>query len=103
MSGIEILLNDSRGVYIPQTFAETFDMEGWGVSDKDRDILLAGPDYKENEFYWETWDSVLSNASYTDKNGNIWHLSQEGDLFAYCDHLMTDEEYENFFGEPRPE
>lgn len=100
MSGIDILLNDSRGVYIPQNFAESFNMEDWGVSDEDRDILLAGPD-SDNEYYWDAWDDVLSNASYTDKNGNIWYLYQDGDLFAYCDHLMTDEEYEGFFGEPR--
>lgn len=100
MSGIDILLSDSRGVYIPQNFVEIFDAEDWGIKDEDRDVLLAGPDH---EHYWETWDSVTVSASYTDKNGNIWYLWQDGDLFAICDHLMTDEEYEGFFGEPRPE
>ena len=100
MSGVEILLNDSRGVYIPQNFAENFNMKDWGVIDEERDVLLAGPS-PENESYWDVWHDVLSNSSYKDKNDNIWYLTQDGDLFAYCDPLMTDEEYENFFGEPR--
>jgi len=98
MSGFEILMSDSRGVYIPQNFAESYHMDQWGVSDHDRDCLLSGPDYTENEFYWEAWENVVSNACYIDKNGNVWRLWQEGDLFSYCLELMTDEEYCNFFG-----
>lgn len=101
MSGIEILLNDSRGVYIPQHFAENFNMDHWGVRDDDRDILLLGPNDAENEWYWETWENVLSNASYIDPQGNLWLLSQEGDLFAYCVELMSDNEYAEFFGTER--
>lgn len=101
MSGVELLLNDSRGIYIPQNFAENFNMDQWGVRDEDRDILLLGPNDAENEWYWEVWENVLSNASYIDEKGNHWHLWQEGDLFAYCSELMTDEEYVNFFGVER--
>jgi len=39
---------------------------------------------------------ILNNARYTDKNGNVWRLMQDGDLWAYCFELMTDEEKENF-------
>jgi len=97
MNAIEILLNDSRGVYIPQNFAENFVMSDWGVGDDTRDILLAGPT-SENEWYWEAWEQVLNNASYVDATGNKWHLSQEGDLFAYCVELMSAREYADFFG-----
>jgi hypothetical protein len=98
MSGIELLLNDSRGVYIPRDFAMYFENMD-GIESEDIDILKAGPD--ESDWYWETWDSVLSNASYKDEKGNVWRLYQDGDLFAYCEELMDDEEYYNFFGEPR--
>ena len=100
MSGIEILLNDSRGVYIPQNFAENFIMSDWGVADDTRDILLAGPT-SENEWYWEAWEQVLNNASYVDAGLNTWRLWQEGDLFAYCVELMSDQEYADFFGTER--
>ena len=93
MSGIEILLNDSRGVYIPQNFAEIYD---WGLRPQDKEVLLLGPD---SESYWYVWEAVLDGLTYTDKNGNVWRLYQEGDLFAFCEELMTDEERENFFGE----
>ena len=96
MSGIEILLSDSRGVYIPRDFAlYCEDMDG--VSAEDMEILKAGPDA---EWYWEAWDSVLSNAK-REINGKVWRLYQDGDLFAYCEELMTDEEYYGFFGEHR--
>jgi hypothetical protein len=98
MSGIEILLSDSTGVYIPKFFAEHM-AEGWsGGSDYDLDVLKSGP---EAEAYWEVWDWYLTYASHTDKNGKTWRLYQDGDLFAVCDDLMSDEEYKNFYGEDR--
>lgn len=96
MSGVELLLSDSRGVYIPRDFAT--ECPGWKMTYADRKILEAGPD---DEDYWDTWNSVTQYASYIDKNGNTWYLWQDGDLFAFCHELMTDEEYENLFGEPR--
>ena len=99
MSGVELLLSDARGIYIPRDFAS--DCTGWdNISDQDRKILENGP---EHELYWDTWYEVLDTAFYEDKNGNTWHLFQDGDLFVYCFELMTDEEHENVFGEPRPE
>jgi hypothetical protein len=94
--GLELLLSDSRGVYIPRDWAMYCqDMDG--VSAEDMEILKAGPDH---EWYWEAWDSVLSNAHGV-VNGKTWRLWQDGDLWAYCEDLMTDEEYKNFFGEER--
>lgn len=102
--GIQILLDSNRGVYIPQHFAEEFalqcaDGKGWdGISEKDRETLLAGPDHDE---YWEAWVGALVHATYTDSDRHVWRLYQDGDLFAICDEIMTDDEYEEFFGEAR--
>lgn len=95
MSGIEILLSDHHGIFIPKIFSEDFG--GWGVTHEDV-VDLASPD---NEFYWETWEAVINYAQRTDSKGNVWRLYQDGDLFAICEELMSDEEYKNFFGEER--
>jgi hypothetical protein len=97
MSGIHILLSDHHGVYVPQVFANGFSMRRWHVSGKDARLLRKGP---SDEWYWETWDDVTANAWMKDGK-HIWRLYQDGDLFAYCEELMNDEEYEGFFGEPR--
>jgi len=98
MSGIELLISDSWGVYVPKHFAENF-LDWSGIESEDIEILEAGPD--ESDWYWETWDSVLSNAIYTDEKGNVWRLHQDGDLWCYCEKLMTSEEHYNLFGEVR--
>ena len=93
MSGINHLLSDARGQYLPQNFIECYSASKWGVTDEDAETLLAGPG---QEWYWETWDDVLSYATFTDESGNVWRLYQDGDLFALCDELMTLEEKMNF-------
>ena len=97
MSGVEILLSDSRGIYIPRDFAN-FDhsIGSWGIKEDDEDlkILREGP---EAEWYWEAWTEILDKASFTDSKGNTWRLYQDGDLFAYCEELMTAEEKRNLF------
>lgn len=98
MSGLKLLVSDRNGVYVPQMFANDHDLDLWnGIDSDDRETLLAGPDH---ELYWEAWDSVLSSATFTHM-GKTWRLYQDGDLWAYCEELMTDEEYEDFFGERR--
>lgn len=93
MSGIEILIGDHQGVYIPQQFAE---WTAWdNIDEYERETLLDGPD---NDDYWECWTSVLDRATHTDKHGNIWRLYQDGDLFAYCEELMTEEDKQNLWG-----
>ena len=97
MRGINLLLDDHRGVYIPQIFAQDF--VGWtGISPEDHATLLKGP-YEEG--YWDAWDEVLSEARFTE-GGKEWTLYQDGALFCYCPELMNNEEYENFFGEMKP-
>lgn len=99
MSGVEILLSDNRGVYIPQDFVRNHDVVCWGFDENDADILTLrkGPD-AENEWYWSAWDRILMSAQYTDSNGNVWLLSQDGDLFAYCEAMMDYDEKVAFFG-----
>ncbi len=101
MSGLKLLVSDHHGVYIPQVFVESYDEKQWNLTEKDIKSVSAGPDAEFNTYYWEHWDSLLDKAYYTDENGNIWNLYQDGDLWAYCPDLMNDEEYKNFFGEER--
>lgn len=96
-AAIALLLDSARGVYIPQNFAQRFVLEEWYVDQEDADILDQGP---EHEWYWEAWESVLNKAHY-EHEGYTYRLHQDGDLWAYCDELMSDEEYENFWGEER--
>lgn len=97
---VTLILSDARGVYIPRDFVTDNYNEiagdhcaAWGIKPEDAEILASGPDH---EFYWETWDDVLQNAKYTDKDGNTYFLSQDGDLWALCYDRMTDEEKRNF-------
>ena len=96
MSGIQILVSDHHGIYIPQVFAEKFNWSGSNIDDLE--TIEKGP---EAEWYWEAWENVINDSFHNDKDGNSWRLYQDGDLFAYCSELMTDEEYKDFFGEER--
>ncbi len=88
MSGLACLLNDAHGIYIPAKFIECYDPVAWGVTEEDQKEL-SSPD---NQYYWETWESVEQYATFTDEHGNKWHLHQDGDLYAVCYELLTDEE-----------
>lgn len=92
---IKLLLSDNRGVYIPQHFAQNFDVTKWGYTEDHTDIqtLLEGPDA---EWYWEAWDNVLQNAELTDTSGKVWTLHQDGDLWAIAFDSMTNTERRNF-------
>jgi hypothetical protein len=98
MSPVELLVSDSWGVYIPKEFANRFDTSLWNnIDEEDLKTITQGP---EAEWYWESWDNIVSSAQFKHE-GHTWHLWQDGNLWAYCPDLMTDEEYEEFFGEPR--
>lgn len=96
--GLKLLLNSARGVYIPQNFVEEFDLTKFSNIDPDDVVILHDPDHPD---YWDAWDNVLQYATHTDEQGFIWHLWHDGDLWAVCDPMLTDEEYENFYGEER--
>lgn len=88
---VSCILDGCRGIYIPQTFAQCFDTDKWGVSQEDVEILLSGPDH---EHYWDAWQDVIDNASILE-NGNEWTLHQDSDLFAIRED-MTEEDWEEW-------
>lgn len=74
-------LSDARGIYIPRDFANSFTDRAKsvaGVSEKQWEILEAGPDH---EWYWETWDEVCNNAVITDDEGVKYFVHQDGDCW----------------------
>lgn len=92
LPAVALLLDSARGTYIPQNFVTGFDLSRWSnIDPEDIEILKD----HENELYWEAWQNVLDKASFTE-NSHTWHLMQDGDLWAYCFELMTDEEKLNF-------
>ena len=76
-----LFLDSNRGIYIPQHFAESVKRECVsGIEMRDLDRLAAGPD--SEEFYWDVWDRVESNAIVTDpESGIAYTLFQDGDLW----------------------
>ena len=93
MQAVELLLNDARGIYIPRDFVEGFDVTKWGLDPDSWEVqTCADPD---NLLYWDAWIQILDNAEFQ-HDGNVWRLHQDGDLWAVCYELMTDEEKQNF-------
>jgi len=93
MDGIQLLLSDSHGIYIPKLFLESFlSFKTWGLLKSDFKSLRN----PENEAYWNMWEFCLNTAEHIDKQGNKWQLWQDGDLWAVCYELMTEEEKSNF-------
>jgi len=95
LGAIEILLSDARGVYIPQDFIADCGDTWEGIDPTDAACCEAGPD---GEWYWEAWQNILDSAHIT-FGDDTYRLHQDGDVFAVCDELMTDEERANFFGD----
>ncbi len=81
---IRLLLDCSRGIYIPAKFVECYDLREWGLDPADY-TELSNPD---NPGYWDAWDSLLREAKYIDANGLgdslpvTWTLHQDDSLFA---------------------
>lgn len=96
---IRCILDSNRGVYIPKNFVDEFDLNLFkGIEKEDAESCKLGPDDGE---YWEAWTSILDNAVYTDDDDIEWTLYQDGDLFLIAVDELSDEEYADFFGEPR--
>lgn len=93
---LAILVSEREGIYVPQAFAERYDLDLWSNIDQDDlRVIEEGP---EAEWYWEAWNNILSSAEYR-HDGKVWRLYQDGDLWAYCEELMSDEDRKAFFGE----
>lgn len=95
MQAVELLLSDNRGVYIPKDFISSFDMKQWNIelTDAEKEIMQD----PLNDLYWEIWQTIERDAKFT-KDGHEWRLFQDGDLFAYCSELMTEQERDELFG-----
>lgn len=94
MKAIEHLLSDARGVYIPRDFVDSFSADEWDLNPYSWAFIscMTGPDTDD---YWQAWEQILNTAEYH-QNGHVWRLHQDGDLWAICYELMTDEEKQNF-------
>ena len=100
MSGVKLILDGARGIYIPRDFVQGFDLSKFRGIDAECIEACSDPG---SEFYWECWTDILDNAEHTDEQGNTWRLYQDGDLFMLCDELMTVDERQNFFDESEEE
>jgi len=78
-----LLVDGSRGIYVPRAFVRNNSPAAWGLAVYDAGVLAEGPD---NPNYWDVWDDVLAYASTTDAVGQRWYLLQDdGALFAILD------------------
>jgi hypothetical protein len=97
MAYSELYADGSRGVYIPQYFAESHAPEKWtGIDAADLEILRAGPDH---EFYWDAWTTVLDNAETTDgavlhQDGDLWVIHRQAAIDAINAHCEARLDYE---------
>ena len=98
---VEILLSDARGQYIPRDFTTTYNLTQWGYAAQQAIEISNDLSNPENEYYWDAWETILNNAKHTTPEGNAYRLHHDGDLFAICDELMTDDDYLNLYGEER--
>lgn len=102
MEAVIFILSEARGKYIPRDFLteglgdiDTEYCEAWGLDNSNSDWWKAAIDpYSDN--YWNCWEKVLRDASYTTPEGDIYRLHQDGDLWAICYEKMTEEEKKNF-------
>ncbi len=108
LDAVECLLSDARGQYIPRDFVANFDITQWGIDPKSWAANTCAEGPEDNEHYWEAWDEILNKAEF--KSGeytvgtmgedkltvHTWRLYQDGDLWALCYELMSDEEKQNF-------
>lgn len=89
-------LADSRGIYIPRDFATSFADRAKsvsGVPDEDWATLEAGPD---DEWYWDAWTTVCSDAVVTDEHGNKFFIYQDGDCWLIPEGMEWSDETEFF-------
>ena len=68
LSNAILYADSSRGVYIPQYFAESIKRECVSNVSVDQWADLMDPDC---ECYWGNWDSVLNNATVADPDTGI--------------------------------
>lgn len=84
---VELLVGSGYGTFIPQHFAEFFADVAMGVDGKYFEVLLEGPNH---HLYWDSWQKVLDEAHFKDRDGNKWELYQDGDLWAFSLEKMSE-------------
>ena len=91
MQEIILYADSSRGVYIPQYFAESIKRElVTGVTDQDWKDLGLDPYGEDSEILWQTWTKFLDSAR-VHHNGKEYLLFQDGDLF-----LISEDEIDSW-------
>ena len=97
MQTIILFCDSSSDRYIPQRFAaEIMPQYLQGVT-QDQLNELSDPD---NEWYWDTWETVLNSAKVIDnKTGQTFTLHHDGDLWLLDLDNMTEEEKQNMFND----
>lgn len=85
-----LLVSDHFGVYVPKCFVDDYNLVAWGLDVGDPDVACVanGPD---EEWYWEAWYSIMNKAKFVGKDGKVYHLHQDGDLWAVCWDDIADE------------
>lgn len=104
MDKVILMVTGSNGQFVPETAIKGMIEYGWtGISEKDAETLLLGPTYvfsqDKRPGYWDAWERVLNNASWTDPESlheYKLHQGEYGDLWAY-DVTLTEEELREFF------
>lgn len=89
-------LSDTRGVYIPRDFANSFIDRAKhvaGVDDETWAVLETGPDH---EWYWEAWQDVCDDALITDDKGIKYTVHQDGDCWLIPEGMEWSDENEFF-------
>lgn len=82
---MELIVNDSWGIYVPQRYAQKVGFDALtGVDEDTWRIIQSGPDHEE---YWWAWDYLITSAVYTSHDGRRYTLYQDGDLW----HIPVDE------------
>lgn len=77
----QLYADSSRGVHIPQHFAQSINRECVsGIDLADLDFLASALAYESDDF-WDIWTDVLDSCVLTDSNGQQWRLHQDGDLW----------------------
>ena len=77
-----LFADSSRGVYIPQFFAQSvnrYKIANWSSWLSDLDELCKGPE--DCELYWDIWEDMLNRMELRDDSENEFSLYQDGDLW----------------------
>ncbi len=93
----ELYADSNRGIYIPQFWAQSADLNQWCDYTEDQiATLLSGPD---NESYWDTWQEILDNVrtiggGQLHQDGDLWVIYSEQAIAAINEHCESQLEYE---------